>query len=44
MTRRLFILAAMALSGVVAVLARQPETFALWCGLNIAIAGAWRKA
>lgn len=42
MSKRFFLLGMAALSAVVAVLVRQPETFALFVGLNLGLAGAWR--
>lgn len=41
-TRRIFLVAMAALSGLVAVLVRQPETFTMWGCFNIALCGAWR--
>jgi hypothetical protein len=42
MTRRLFILAAMALSGLVAAVVRDPACLVVWAGLNLSLVCAWR--
>ena len=41
-SKRFFLLGMAALSGLVAVLVRQAECYALFCGLILALAGAWR--